>query len=411
MLEEKLDEVVDIKPYIDALARNRLRLILICVLAVVVTFGFSSLIPPTYEATALIAVVEPSQIIQFDERIKSVDEVQSLAVYPELAKSDEMMLMLIEQIRLSDHADLESLESLRGNAEASLGSNSNLLYLSAKSQDAEKAAYIANVWADNFVEWTDEIYGNQDEKQMQFFEAQLQEAQISLNIAEERLVDFQSINRNRVISDTLSAHYLTQEGYLTQQRQTIFLIQDVRSFQEQLYEQASRSTMDVIDQMIALDLQMRAINVERSGGVIFQLDGQEPLTERSIGEQIVFLENLERRLETRLEQIEMNLTELEPEILTLQQQKQETEVEYARLIRYRDVAAETYTSLARKVDEERITSDDVSGGIRVASKAAIPQSPVGPRRLIYILVGAVSTFFLAVFWIISAQWWMLYKQG
>jgi uncharacterized protein involved in exopolysaccharide biosynthesis len=83
------------------------------------------------------------------------------------------------------------------------------------------------------------------------------------------------------------------------------------------------------------------------------------------------------------------LAGLEPQLLLLQQQKQEAETKYNRLLRDQTVAGETYIALAHKVEEERITSADTNSGARLASEAAVPRKPVDRSRLV---VAAIAVF-------------------
>jgi uncharacterized protein involved in exopolysaccharide biosynthesis len=117
------------------------------------------------------------------------------------------------------------------------------------------------------------------------------------------------------------------------------------------------------------------------------------------------LDALRVALQSRLVEVESRLAALEPEILALQQEQQQLQVTLARLQRNVAVVEETYTSLARKVDEERIVSQDEISSLRLASFAAVPDEPSAPRRLIMtLLAGFFGGMATAVF-ILSRLWW------
>jgi len=96
---------------------------------------------------------------------------------------------------------------------------------------------------------------------------------------------------------------------------------------------------------------------------------------------------------------------LEPQILALQQQLQESQAEEDRLTRARDVARETYLTLARKVEEVRIAAEDTSGEVRLASHAAVPRKPVGPRKMLNTAVAGALGLMLGVFGAFAVEWW------
>ncbi|MDW8068790.1 MAG: hypothetical protein RML46_07750 [Anaerolineae bacterium] len=61
------------------------------------------------------------------------------------------------------------------------------------------------------------------------------------------------------------------------------------------------------------------------------MDSAATLSEKSLQEQIAFLDDLVRVLEAKSAEIEARLVELEPQILTLQQELQEIYTEGDRL--------------------------------------------------------------------------------
>jgi len=99
------------------------------------------------------------------------------------------------------------------------------------------------------------------------------------------------------------------------------------------------------------------------------------------------------------------LISLEPQILALQQEKYEIEVVNNRLNRDLEVAEETYTTLARTVDEKRITSEDTTSGVKLASRTAVPERPSSPNAILNAIVAGMAGIFLSALVIILMQWW------
>ena len=397
-----MEEEIDLRPYAEAVINHWYWIIGAGLLAAIVAFGISSLITPTYQATALVAIAEPRQRVQFDPRIETVSESQPLKAYPELAMSDEVLSNLLEQVTLDDVTNLTELQNI---LEAEPGSDPSLLRLSVSYNDPTAAASLANKWADLFVDWANEIYGFQGGDQLRFFEDQLSEAETELATAEQALIAFQAQNRSSTIANKLSALTRAQASYLNAQQDITFLVQDVQALRTQLERQSNSGVVSVADQITVLFLEMKAFNVETAVPLQLQFDTTQMLTQQSKQEQIQFLDNLLETLAEQLSGIDEAVATLEPQILVLQKEEQETETGNGRVTRNFKIAEDTYTILARKVEEERITSQDSSSGVRMASETAVPQFPVSPRRLLNTLTAAVLGLAIAALGVFVIAWW------
>jgi uncharacterized protein involved in exopolysaccharide biosynthesis len=403
-MEAMLAEEIDLRPYFEALLRNWKWIVAAAVLAALAGFGVATLIPPTYEAKALVVFTQPSQLVQFDPRFEALPNVtQPLKAYPELATSDEVLQQLLQQIA-PPIKDVTALQDLQAIVRAEAGADPSLMYLSVRHGDPGEAARVVNVWAPLFVTRANEIYGSQSSEQVLFFENQLAEASKALETAEQALIDFQSRNRTAIIDNQLLSLQETQASYLADQQAIAFLVQDIQGLRAQLVGQPDNSAVNFADQLTALFLQIRAFNAETLVPLQLQVSTADSLTNQSRSEQIAFLDNLISTMEAKSVEIDDRLRELEPQILVLQRQKQEAETESTRLIRDHDVAQETYISLAHKVEEERITSQDVSSGVRLASQAIVPAKPVSPPPLLFGLLGGAFGIMVSIFLAFAAEW-------
>lgn len=399
-----MDEVIDLRPTIEGLLRYWWIVVGITLTIVALAIVVTLLLPDRYEATTLVAITEPTQRLQFDERFQTIiEESPLLRAYPELSTSDELLVSLLEQ--LPSQVGVQTIPELRGLLAAEAGSEPGLVRLSAQHEDPEMAAVIANTWAGLFVEWANVLYGNGSSQQVAFFEEQLTDAQAVLETAEQDLVDFQERNRLLLLENELAALTELQLAYLADQQALTFILSDVRALRNQLQNTNSPS-VTLADQLTALNLQIKAFGAESEFPLQFQLNSSEvPLTSTSHAEQLELLDSLALTVEDGLAEIDVGLTALEPRMLEVQRVYQENLTENDRLVRNRDVAQETYLSLARKVDEERILAQDVSGGVRLASSAAVPIEPAGPGLLLTVLIAGVVGTALGLGVALFFVWW------
>ncbi len=86
------EQEISLRPYIEAVLSKWYWILGLGLLAGILAYVATHfLVSPTYEATALVSVIESRQRVQFDPRIVTVDENQPLRAYPEIALSDELL--------------------------------------------------------------------------------------------------------------------------------------------------------------------------------------------------------------------------------------------------------------------------------------------------------------------------------
>jgi len=414
-----VEEEIDLRQYVEVLIRYWKWTVGLALVAAVAALVVSSFIPPTYEAMALVAVTEPHYVMRFDLRFETVNGVQpAYKAYPELAASDDLLKNLLAHLNPLPEG-IETLQDIRGMLEAAPGADPSMVRLAVRSQDPEEAARVANAWAELFVAQANEIYGAHSEEQVGFFEDQLELARGELETAEQALVVFQGRNPDAVLKAQLASAQQDLQDYLVEQREIERAVRNGQALRDSVADQPADELVRPGDDLTALLLQIQAFNVQASRprqtapyeleagpSVWLQISDATLLSsERTAGELVVFLDGLVTTLESRRKEIETQAAALEPQILTLRQQLQESQVEENRLNRARNVAQETYMTMARKVEEVRIAADDTSGEVRLASQAAAPERPVAPRKMLNTAIAGALGLMLGVFGAFAVEWW------
>lgn len=402
-MTELIEQGIDLRPYVTSLWNKRYWIVAFGVLGAVLGLVISFLVPSTYEATALVASTLPRERLEFDARIQTVTEPEPLKAYPDLATSDTILVQLRESVPAVQSLNMSQLRKLLS---ASAGSDPSIVRLTVENKDPAVAAELANRWAEIYVTRANEIYGFQGDEQLLFFEARMEEAAAQLETAEQSLIDFQKDNRFTILSNELLAAQQTQADYLAKQRQTELLLQDVESLLTQV-EGGNLSDSIVIDRLSAILLQVRALGGVATTGtspmqIQLSLEGVSDSDGAGSRDTIVQLRDM---LTAQSSQIEERLITLEPEILSLQEEKLQIEVLNERLNRGLEVAEETYTTLARTVDEKRITSEDTTSGVKLASRTTVPERPSSPNVVLNAIVAGMAGVILSIAAILLAQWW------
>ncbi|MGB9873085.1 MAG: GumC family protein [Anaerolineae bacterium] len=398
-----MEEEIDLRAYVLVLLKYWKWILGTTLAAAVVALVVSFLLPPTYEATALVVIKQPQYVMQFDPRFETLTQQPAYKAYPDLAEGDEVLESLF--VRLNPRpADVETLRDLQERVKAKAGTDPSIVRLTVRSRDPQEAAHIANLWAELFVEHANRVYGASDEELRQM-EAQLAQARAELEAAEQALVEFQARNQASILDARLDSLKSDQAHYLADQRAITYILQDIRALREQLARQPNERPASLADDLTTLFLQIKAFNAQASAPIQLQVNSAESLSNKSVGEMMALLDDMAQALEAKFAEIGQRLEELQPQILSLQKQLQEIYTESDRLARQRDLAKETYTALARKVEETRIALQGAQSTARLGSRAAVPEKPASPRKLLNTAVAGVLGLMLAVFGAFVTEWW------
>lgn len=402
-----MDETIDLRPYVASL----LRLWWVIAAAVVAGLIIAAVLhfnQSDYEATALIAVTDPTQQMRFDERIVNTLNLDNLLqAYPELANSDDVMTTLLEEADELSGGEIDTMPELKSLLSVDTSAQSRLLRLRVRHADPQLAAELANAWAVTFVNNVRSIYDGQDN--VTFFNDQLAQAQLNLQATERALVEFQSGSRIAIVDNQLASQIQLQTAYLTNQRTLNLILEEIASLQGQV-SAGEGDSVTFGDQLTALMIQLRAYETPtdpstQSNAIQLEVSPAGEITSGQRAQQLALLTDLAEATRSRLEDIDVKLLALEPRIFALQREKQSLSNEFDALTRDRNVANETYLILARKLDEVQIQTDDVSSGIQIASMAAIPLQPVRASLIVTLAVAALIGLIIAVAAIIIFTWW------
>lgn len=408
-----MEETIDLRPYVEALLR-RWWVILGAVIAGVLIAVFLNYSQTNYRATALVAVTDPAQRLQFDTRIiNTLDLGTLLQAYPELATSDEVLTILLDRAAELSNGSIASIAQLRDMLSANKGADPRLVRLSVRNEDPQLTADLANAWADTFVTFVNAIYQAQG-GDVEFFNDQLAETDAQLRAAERELVDFQSGSRMGIVDNQLQSLSTLQASYLAEQRRLKLAIDDIRALRDQI-EAGEGDTITWGDQLAALSLQLKVYETasatpETGSALQLQLNSQEDLTTSQRAEQLSLLDDLAGAAERSLDELDVKLLGLEPSIFELQREKQDLFNQYEALTRDRDIAKETYVTLARKIDEVRIQAEDTDSGVRVISLAAPPIKPERSNVIFSAAAAGLAAFLLSAAVIILLAWWKGFDQ-
>jgi uncharacterized protein involved in exopolysaccharide biosynthesis len=423
-----VEDEIDLRVYINVLFRYKWVILALTLVAGAIAFVVSSLLPPMYQATAVVVITRPLYQFQFSPAIQNLPENVSAQLTGkaglDLASSDTMLQELFGAIGNDFPPQERSLVALKGMLRAAPGGDPSIVKLTVSNHDPQRVARIANAWVGLYIRQVNDLYG-QSAEQQKFFEGQLAQAQSDLDKADQALVDFQKRNDAAILQAQLFAKQNALSNYLIMNESLNLLLQNVHSLQEQLARQPADAPSTLGNDLSTLMLQINAFNAQSSiqnTGAIpgarqsdsqstantepqitvlnapsgtpiqLQLPATGSLSNKTTGQQAVYLADLAKTIEARQVEAKKQSDALPAEIMALQGQLQEINTENAQLKRQRDLAQSVYTTLAQKVGETRIAAQETSGRVRLASSAAVPERPLGGRLKNTAIAAALGLF-------------------
>jgi capsular polysaccharide biosynthesis protein len=406
-MPDYVEQEIDLRRYVDAILSKWYWILGLGLLAGAMAYAASLLLlSPTYEATALVSVIESRQRVQFDPRIVTVEEDQPLKVYPEIATSDELLFALQNELPIAASFTLQQFRSM---LKASPGTDPSLLHLTARNADPEVASGIVNAWAELFVSWANDTYGDSTEEQLLFFEQRLEDAAVELKASQEALVEYQAQNRSAILNNEIFELQQTHADLLAKDGEIEILLRDIVSLLAASSSDWTTGNLAAGDQLTALILKLRAFGGPESDGSVNTLWQLQVNSDRlaaedgnDLGKQIL---NLRAALEIQAAQTKAAISEIEPRILSVQEERQEADVTESQMLRNVELAKDTHTALARTVEEKRITSQDSNAGVRLVSRSITPTAPIGPRKSLNALAAFAGVTFLSTLIIVFVHWW------
>ncbi len=398
-----MEETVDLRPYLAALGRYLWLIGGAVVLAIVIAVAIY-LTSNDYEAIALLTVPEPTEQLQFDARITTtMRSMQNLTVYPELAKSSDLLnRVLVHAIELTD-GRIATLAQVRDMTTLTTSADNRLVRLVVTDEDPEVAAALANIWAEEFVITIETLFGRGG---VAYFDDQLQQASQELRAADDALVAFQTTNRQGIVDNELLALTDRQRALLADESRYRRVLADIQLLRRQL----ENNTTDVVtlsDQLSALTVQLRAYETTQATPVApqFQInigaDAQLSTTLRA--ELLQQLEALRVSVEAALTDNQTQLESLAAPIFALQTEKQQLFNQGERLLSAQEVAQETHVIVARKIDEERVAAGETLA--RVAGHAVVPDKPARPNVLALVSLLSLAALIPSILLVLFLTWW------
>lgn len=381
------DGGINLLDYLPVLWKYKLLIGLLCVASVLYALISGLQAPRVYEATAALirdtggentslASLLAQQLTMGRGGTSTGRGDNTLIILRSRTMAEEMA----RQLKLHDHYGVSRPEAaaaiLRG-ATKIIPSRDGPIALTVEDKSPDKAAHIANSYADNLNRLISRFGAGVASRQRIFIVERIKETEKALKEAEEVLKSFQEKNR-------------------------------VQVFVSQTTEAISASTA-LRSQLIATEVELKNLRsfATDSNPEVIRLKGRIAELKRQIG-QAQYGTGLD------LPPMTQNPGHSQKEIYLPAAKVPEIQLEFTRLSRNVGVQAGVYSLLTQQLEQAKIAEAQDAPVLQLLDPALPPNSPkprkIGQQMLIYGLVGAFAGIFLAVVFDYLLHNWQVIKS-
>jgi polysaccharide chain length determinant protein (PEP-CTERM system associated) len=418
-----MEENFELRDLVAIIERQRKLITYLFCVSVGIALLVNVFVPPVYEAAATMRVKiartgsNDQNITVSDEQVK-----QQISTYAEIVKSRVVVETVIDK-EFAGSAVKPSYEELIKAIDAQPVKNTELLRISYQSRLPQEAQRVTSSLVKEFRERLTEIVRFENKQARIFLAENLAEAKKNLDKAEKALVEYKR-TKGTVTPTSQTNLFLEKQSALTKQmadnRLALAASQArINSLNQQiarehpeyyadnpLIQQLKSRLADQETELAGLKKTMteahpRVIALE--GVVASTRERLQVEIARIVRQETISNNPVYQVLAQNKVQAEADLAQARAQKTVLDQQNAEgkkelaqlpiTEQGLARLQLDYALAENSYTMVARRFDEARITEMTLPTNIQLVDDAALPEKPIMPRRLLNLAIAVVLGLF------------------
>lgn len=373
----------------------------VCTIVAVLIAKF--VLPKTYSATSYIMITKPALTADLDSSIQSSPQLPDARSLTDLTKADDLVLSVYEEVGPSNAtSEPFSLVSFKDQLNPTLV-GTNQLKLEVTALYPERAAEIANIWAEKAAARLNLLFGSDDDS-LRKLEDQTKAARQKWNDSENALIEYLPTSQ----ADTLMVN-------ITQARETLkliiiklenidLLLSDLNALQYRLVTKNADDALALEEILSLISLQQQAVG--QFQGLQIQITSPDIQTGGyTVRQARTNVETLIESLQEQRVELLSNKQTKEVEITELGTQLEEAQYNIEQLTVQRDLDLKAYEALSSHMEELRITLSQNDKSVKVAGLALPPVNPSGPRALFVAAAAGVIGLALATFLVLFISWW------
>ncbi len=389
------DDEINLARYLNVLTRWR-RAILVCaILGAFAAFVASAMMSRTYTAEASLALVRSSAIVNFDSKIRTVSDADPTTINPDQASRRKSLVTLAQSAFIAqavvNQIGAQLPESLRDPTtlaqNVKISNDGDLILVQVTMRDPALAALIANTWAQLYQARINTIYG-ESPLASDTVGTQAEQAKQNYETAQAALIDFLNASPLERLTREQNLLATQLDNQVAVQTKLIRLRAEAQALRQRLASDAANVSQGA--ELASLLLEASAFSTGAGLPVDLQIALDPTNSNVSVAEQLARLDSLIAAVDARAQELERD----QPQPLVQQLNAVKAQIEAAQakqkeLEAARDLAWNTYQSLATQLKATDITAEAKNQIVRLAAPAIAPTEPSGTRRFLIVLLGGV----------------------
>jgi len=418
-----MQDEISLRELIEILLKGKKLIAIITAVAIIVTGLISFLVlDPVYEAKTVLMASGVNSKNQSQSGVKGIEELlDSMSQYPQISieaykeqiNNPQILNQVIEELNLEEkeitRASLKSMITL------STIKDTNLITIAVKNKDPLLAADIANTVAKKFTAYITEIAKSQADKSSNYIKTQMEIEKENLDKVLLEYKDYLSQPKGLLElkkeveskTDLITQYKNDLLNAEVEEKKILASLDAVNKELENTSEKIVLRKTIVDDSALTQYIDNKSDNVEQN---IFSLQ----LESEELNEVYTYLNSQKSDYEIQLSEIRAQKEALIQAIETTRNELETLQVELAEKQHQDNImkqkvefAQSTYEAFLNKYEETRIlkSSDIGEASIIIASPAVEPLSPVGPRKMMNIIISAVLGLMIGVFAVFFIEYW------
>ena len=212
---------------------------------------------------------------------------------------------------------------------------------------------------------------------------------------------FQARNESVLLVAEIESQKSLQQNYINRRNSLEILQYDIQGLKAQIEQDPSNE--NILSDLTLYVLQNRAFGT--AGNIQLEINSFESFSASSFSERVEQLSNLEMAASSQLDELDELINEIDPTVLSLQEEISKLSTEKAELDTERSIILNTYDTLAKKVAEGEIEQNDTTGKAQIVSRAIAPVVPEPRGRVTTSAIAAIAVAAIATFVILALTWW------
>lgn len=404
--DQPVEDEIGMRAYIQMLWKARKVILIVTLAAVIVAFVVSFwVLPRKYQATAYLLIGPPA--MNFSK--STTDSGWTISpITPDIIAMVELSTapVLLEKV-LKDPAvtaafgnEIIFTSNLTSMVTAvALGTDQ--ISLQVTDSDPQRAALLANTWAEKMTEVVNATYGLGALKQT--LDSQVLQSQNDYNQAEVTLED--ALSKSQV--SALSAKLESMKGELDTALASIVLanrvLDDLQFFEQGLSGQPNKTPLSLGDGLALTTLRQRSLTVG-SASYTIQIDSAS-FTGFTVSMALEATTQMRAGLQAQLTRLQNDQIRLEQDIPLLKRDLTNAGAQLAKFTLNRDQSQDLYAALLQQQRQVTTVLAQSTQVAIVSVEALPPDKKSSPKTMTITAVAGMLGLMLSVFGTLAVNWW------